>query len=241
MADLHPPVPYSDFTINFPSGDSLFNGAGLLPGLSSSDSTLLSSDESSSFFRFLDKFEWEFDPVLPHGMPVFSPTPSGSDTAAPGSSHSPSHRTSRPPQEPSPNRNTAPGSSTSSSSSPPAPPDPPHHNHTTRTKPLLSTPQKRLNHIMSEQKRRNAIRDGYATLTNMLAPAGAPVGSGIPTRGRPKGSGARGKKGSAGAKGKSGVLFRAVEYCKWLEESCDALRKEVERIEIAAGFGGEIL
>lgn len=90
---------------------------------------------------------------------------------------------------------------------------------------------------MSEQKRRNAIRDGYATLTNMLAPAGAPVGFGIPTRGRPKGSGLRGKKG---AKGKSGVLFRAVEYCKWLEEGCEALRREVDRIEIAAGFGGEV-
>jgi hypothetical protein len=97
----------------------------------------------------------------------------------------------------------------------------------------LSTPQKRLNHIMSEQKRRNAIRDGYATLTNMLAPAGTPVGSGVPTRGRPKGSGARGK--AAGAKGKSGVLFRAVEYCKWIEEGCESLRREVERLEIAAG------
>lgn len=69
----------------------------------------------------------------------------------------------------------------------------------------------------------------------MLAPAGTPVGSGIPTRGRPKGSGRQGK---GGAKGKSGVLFRAVEYCKWLEEGCETLRREVERIEIAGGVTG---
>src|SRR5882757_6607512 len=47
---------------------------------------------------------------------------------------------------------------------------------TTRTKPLLSSPQKRLNHIMSEQKRRNAIRDGYAQLIALLAPSGSAPG-----------------------------------------------------------------
>ena len=98
-------------------------------------------------------------------------------------------------------------------------------------KPLLTDPQKRINHIMSEQKRRNAIRDGYAQLTTLLAPAGAPPGSGMPTRGRPKGSG--GKSRPAGA-GKSGVLLRAVEYCRWLEEGRDALRNEVLRVEAAA-------
>ncbi|KAJ2918422.1 hypothetical protein MD484_g2016, partial [Candolleomyces efflorescens] len=102
-----------------------------------------------------------------------------------------------------------------------------------RPKTLLSTPQKRLNHIMSEQKRRNAIRDGYAQLIALLAPAGSAPGIGMPTRGRPKGSGSRGKGQS---KGKSGVLFRAVEYCKWLEEGRDALREEVLRVESAAGI-----
>ena len=101
---------------------------------------------------------------------------------------------------------------------------------TVRTKPLLSTPQKRLNHIMSEQKRRNAIRDGYAQLIALLAPSGSP-GIGMPTRGRPKGSGTRGKGQS---KGKSGVLFRAVEYCRWLEEGRDRLLEEVTRVESAA-------
>lgn len=86
---------------------------------------------------------------------------------------------------------------------------------------------------MSEQKRRNAIRDGYAQLISLLAPAGAP-GLGMPTRGRPKGSGSRGK--GAQTKGKSGVLFRAVEYVKWLEEGRDALLQEVLRTEAAAGI-----
>ncbi|KAI0278176.1 hypothetical protein BGY98DRAFT_888715, partial [Russula aff. rugulosa BPL654] len=102
-----------------------------------------------------------------------------------------------------------------------------------RNKPLLSSPQKRLNHIMSEQKRRNAIREGYAQLTTLLAPKGAPPGSGMPTRGRPKGSGGRGK---GRTKGKSGVLFRAVGYCRWLEEGIEALKEEVKLVEIAAGI-----
>ena len=87
---------------------------------------------------------------------------------------------------------------------------------------------------MSEQKRRNAIRDGYAQLTTLLAPAGAPPGTGMPTRGRPKGSGAKGK--GRPTAGKSGVLLRAVEYCKWLEEGRAALSEEVKRVEAAAGL-----
>ncbi|PAV17059.1 HLH transcription factor [Pyrrhoderma noxium] len=106
-----------------------------------------------------------------------------------------------------------------------------------------SDPSKRMNHIMSEQKRRNAIRDGYAQLTSLLAPAGAPPGTGMPTRGRPKGSGtkagANGANGKAGGRpgaGKSGVLLRAVEYIRWLEEGRDALLEEVRRVETAAGL-----
>jgi len=89
-----------------------------------------------------------------------------------------------------------------------------------------------MNHILSEQKRRNAIRDGYLQLTTLLAPAGAPPGSGMPTRGRPKGSGGRGR----GSKGKSGILFKAREYIHFLEEGRDALLQEVLRVEAAAGI-----
>ncbi|KIJ27469.1 hypothetical protein M422DRAFT_784889 [Sphaerobolus stellatus SS14] len=106
----------------------------------------------------------------------------------------------------------------------PGPPSPPSPLCSRPQNPLLFTPPKRLDQILSEQKRRNVIRDGYATLTTMLAPAGAPIGSGIPTRGRAKGSG---RQGNGGAKGKSGVLFMAVEYCRWVEEGVAALRVEI--------------
>ena len=91
-----------------------------------------------------------------------------------------------------------------------------------------------MNHIMSEQKRRNTIREGYAQLTALLAPAGASPGTGMPTRGRPKGSGTKGK--SQPGAGKSGVLLRAVEYCRWLEEGRNALLDEVARVETAVGL-----
>lgn len=100
-------------------------------------------------------------------------------------------------------------------------------------KALLSTPQKRLNHIMSEQKRRNAIRDGYATLIGLLAPAGSQCAIAMPSRGRPKGSGGRARNKT---QGKSGVLFRAVEYIAFLEEGRDALAHEVARLERMAGI-----
>lgn len=118
-----------------------------------------------------------------------------------------------------------------STSTPPVPI--PDEKPSARARPLLSSPQKRLNHIMSEQKRRNAIRDGYAQLISLLAPAGSKHEIGMPTRGRPKGSGLRGK---GQTKGKSGVLFRAVEYIHWLEQGRDALRAEVLRVEAAAGI-----
>jgi hypothetical protein len=61
----------------------------------------------------------------------------------------------------------------------------------------------------------------------------------MPTRGRPKGSGRNGGRASnkrgkedqgnngPGTKGKSGVLSRALEYIKWLEEGRDALKEEI--------------
>ncbi|KIJ24229.1 hypothetical protein M422DRAFT_275038 [Sphaerobolus stellatus SS14] len=37
--------------------------------------------------------------------------------------------------------------------------------------------------------------------------------------------------------GEEWVLFWVVEYCRWLEEGVEALRLEVERVEILAGAG----
>jgi hypothetical protein len=89
---------------------------------------------------------------------------------------------------------------------------------------------------MSEQKRRNAIRDGYAQLISLIAPAGSAHAIAMPSRGRPKGSGGRGKNRT---QGKSGVLFRAVEYVRYLEEGRDALLEEILRLEALAGIKPE--
>ncbi|KAG8745563.1 hypothetical protein FRC10_007741 [Ceratobasidium sp. 414] len=130
-------------------------------------------------------------------------------------------------------------------------PLPPPESSSSRTpKPLLTQPQKRLNHIMSEQKRRNAIREGYETLAMLLSPGdvslklvtlaspqgkaqAAAMASEFGYTGRPgraRGSGKNGKAKKMG-KGKSGMLFRAVEFCKFLQHDVDALRAEVTRLE----------
>ncbi|KAH8114423.1 hypothetical protein DFH11DRAFT_1594284 [Phellopilus nigrolimitatus] len=209
-------------------------------------SQLFSASESSNLFGFLDELnDWDFDGDFlnpralqqPNAQPL-SPGPyfgahaeaSSTSSNCPGLGSSSSgsarvHPYPRHKRSPSAQSPDSPNPASSSSNGP---------GPTRSSKPLLTDPQKRMNHIMSEQKRRNAIREGYAQLTTLLAPAGAPPGSGMPTRGRPKGSGTKGK-GRPGA-GKSGVLLRAVEYCRWLEEGRDALLDEVRRVEAAAGI-----
>lgn len=103
---------------------------------------------------------------------------------------------------------------------------------------------------MSEQKRRNAIKEGYETLAMLLSPGdvsfklldlaspqgkaqAAAMASEFGYTGRPgraRGSGKNGKAKKMG-KGKSGMLFRAVEFCKFLQQDVDALRAEVDRLE----------
>lgn len=229
------PPPFSDFEYVF---DPALAGLSppLLPIPSSAD--LFSPSETTDLLGFLDNFNWDFeaDPALtaPYHIPQ-----SARNMDNLGEVVSPI--LPEQPEIPSDTSNARPSSSSSATSSSPS------KQHSTgtkrkrtsaascqtgRAKVLLSTPQKRLNHIMSEQKRRNAIREGYAQLISLLAPAGAQAID-MPTRGRPKGSGSRGKGHS---KGKSGVLFRAVEYCRWLEEGRDALMDEVLRLESAAGI-----
>lgn len=100
-----------------------------------------------------------------------------------------------------------------------------------RPKSLLSAPQKRMNHVKSEKRRRDTIRDGYLTLTKILSPSGPGAEQiAIPRRGRPKGSG-RTSTGKKTGKGKSGVLFRAVEYIRFMEQACEALERECQRLE----------
>ncbi|KAG1825700.1 uncharacterized protein BJ212DRAFT_1249784, partial [Suillus subaureus] len=227
------PPPFSDFEYVF---DPVL--AGLSPPLPiPSSADLFSPSETTDLLGFLDNFNWDFEadptvtaPYIPQGA---------RDLNNSGEIVSPI--LTEQPEMPSDTSNTRPSSSSSATSSSPSKQDSMGTKRkrasaascqTGRTKVLLSTPQKRLNHIMSEQKRRNAIREGYAQLISLLAPAGAQAID-MPTRGRPKGSGSRGK---GHTKGKSGVLFRAVEYCRWLEEGRDALIDEVLRLEAAAGI-----
>lgn len=262
---LQPPPPYDDFSFNYeparnyivPSPPSLPPSAGLF-----------SQSETTDFFGFLDNFSFDIDnldaqvngPMDPppglaqrhHQQDAEYPPSATLQSVLAQSMSLPQSQNQRPSAEPPSNmppplsqqppplgsvspRTSERRGSTSSSSSSPADAA---AAAAARSKALLTTPQKRLNHIMSEQKRRNAIRDGYVQLTTLLAPAGAPPGAGMPTRGRPKGSGARGGRGrgTAGFKGKSGILFRAVEYIHWLEEGRDALQEEVAKVEAAAGI-----
>ncbi|KAG1749774.1 uncharacterized protein EDB91DRAFT_1109608 [Suillus paluster] len=221
------PPPFSEFDYAF---DPALSGLSppLLPIPSSAD--LFSPSETTDLLGFLDNFNWDFDvdpilaaPYIPqntrnldHSGDIASPVLSEQQMPSDTRPSSSSSATSSQPDSRGTKRKRASAPSC----------------QTGRAKVLLSTPQKRLNHIMSEQKRRNAIREGYAQLISLLAPAGAQAID-MPTRGRPKGSGSRGKGQS---KGKSGVLFRAVEYCRWLQEGRDALRDEVLRLEAAAGI-----
>ncbi|KAF8808039.1 hypothetical protein BYT27DRAFT_7190147 [Phlegmacium glaucopus] len=258
-SSLQPPVPFVDFEFTFdPSLSNLFPNPPPLP----SSADLFSPAETTDLLGFLDNFgdfTYDFNPAsneytskqdlydhvptttAPYSNPHMHTVPERS-TRSKAKARSASVRGSQKsfklvrPLLDDESRAISQARSTTSESSSTTPSivsiDPLPGVTTARTKPLLSTPQKRLNHIISEQKRRNAIRDGYAQLIALLAPAGSTSGIGMPTRGRPKGSGNRGKGQS---KGKSGVLFRAVEYCRWLEEGRDRLRDEVIRAETAAG------
>ncbi|KAI0660657.1 hypothetical protein C8Q70DRAFT_913411 [Cubamyces menziesii] len=254
-----PPVALDDFQFFNPA---LHAPLPPPPPLPPSDG-LFSASETTDLFGFLENFDWDFnlDSQLPdvppeplYHSPLQETAPPGLDQLPPSSSlftsqsdprQQPSQQRTQPPQQ---HRQQPPQqpvfvhhadvkpsivtrSRSPSSSASPSSRETPGAN-AARVKAPLSTPQKRLNHIMSEQKRRNAIRDGYLQLTTLLAPAGAPPGSGMPTRGRPKGSGSRGR----GTKGKSGILFRAKEYIRWLEEGRDALLEEVIKVETAAGI-----
>ncbi|KAH7930495.1 hypothetical protein BV22DRAFT_1028217 [Leucogyrophana mollusca] len=244
-----PPVPFADFEYAF---DPVLSGLFPPPLPLPSSADLFSPSETTDLLGFLDNFNWEFegDPSLNDTQnPPHIPYPSDTldtlpDAQPPSNAGQATHPT--PSEVSSGDTIEQPTPDSEDAGRQPNPPVPPTKSgaqnskrkgaaaprQTTRVKPLLSSPQKRLNHIMSEQKRRNAIRDGYAQLISLLAPDGAHALD-MPTRGRPKGSGSGGKGQS---KGKSGVLFRAVEYCRWLEEGRDALREEVLRVEAAVGL-----
>ncbi|KAM0746190.1 hypothetical protein T439DRAFT_350699 [Meredithblackwellia eburnea MCA 4105] len=112
----------------------------------------------------------------------------------------------------------------------------------------LTESQKRSNHILSEQKRRNAIRSGFKDLVDLLqageAMSGVVVAGGMDegdstTGKKAGGSGTgrgRGRKGDAGAgASKSVVLDKAASYILWLERGNQGLLDEVKRVEGVLG------
>ncbi|PHZ07513.1 HLH-domain-containing protein, partial [Rhizopus microsporus ATCC 52813] len=70
-------------------------------------------------------------------------------------------------------------------------------------KELLTEEEKRANHIASEQKRRSTIRNGFKELSEL-----------VPTLKNINNS-------------KSTVLFKAVEYIKYLEKRNNSLRDKI--------------
>ena len=119
----------------------------------------------------------------------------------------------------------------------------------TRRAPLTEG-QKRSNHILSEQKRRNAIRSGFKDLVDLLtagetasaisiAPPLETVVEETTAGGKKKkakGSGrGRGRKGEIGAgASKSVILEKASMYISWLRYGNEALEEEVKRVEALA-------
>lgn len=261
---IQPPAPFEDFTYAFdPALSTIFPSPPPLP----SSADLFSPSETTDLLGFLDNISWDLeaevnnainlpsahppqfhDPEMPPDTPVPVPLVTMTLQSALAMTMSEKGKEAARLSQPSPSLQSTrsqPARTTRSARRPPAVTTTSSSStqsaaslEADKSKQLLSTPQKRLNHIMSEQKRRNAIRDGYVQLTTLLAPAGAPPGAGMPTRGRPKGSGTRAGRGrgAGGFKGKSGILFRAVEYIHWLEEGQDALLEEVLKVEAAAGI-----
>ncbi|SAM08847.1 hypothetical protein [Absidia glauca] len=112
------------------------------------------------------------------------------------------------------------------------PPPPPHHHsdrpisssHSSSTstrrnksnKELLTEEEKRSNHIASEQKRRSTIRTGFKDLTDI-----------VPTLKNLNNS-------------KSTVLFKAVDYIKYLEKRNKSLREKMESLEVRIKVEGQV-
>ncbi|KAH8930124.1 hypothetical protein BT69DRAFT_1255521 [Atractiella rhizophila] len=101
---------------------------------------------------------------------------------------------------------------------------------------LLSESQRRSNHILSEQKRRNAIKIGFQELVDILnlmeEQSGISIkvleGGGDEGKGMKRGRGRKAEVG--GGASKSLILEKAVDLVKWTEEGNRALRDEVERL-----------
>ncbi|KAG8904174.1 hypothetical protein FRB99_002122 [Tulasnella sp. 403] len=274
---LVPPPPFADFDFSLtpatsevtPYHSSLMVDYDLSRSQVTEPSTfppaLLSTSEQTDLLGFLDRFEWDFDPALPSGLPEFpkshladenhpaltlqshplsdnaastllSDSPSQLENPLRTSSSNPTPIIAIQPapaelssQRPAKRRKSSPSDDPSLKDSPSS-----ALNEKPARKPLLTQPQKRLNHIMSEQRRRTAIKEGFIAIEKLIAPdpsyTGPPPTLPIPLDkdGKPK----KGVKAKAlRGKGKMGSLFRASEFLGFLEQGIAALESEVERLE----------
>ncbi|QRW01727.1 helix loop helix DNA-binding domain protein [Ceratobasidium sp. AG-Ba] len=214
-------------------------------------STLLSSAEESNIFNYLDAFDWELDESVGAGMPPFDPSlpaagppmpvqhmdvdPYFADVQRPAQMH--------PFNAPHPQHQSSPLLPPPSPSAISAPIDPgifalcariielkrPNSQATAHTAPETTEPH----HVRTKATQRDSrgIRDARnASLPRRRAAAMASEFGYTGRPGRARGSGKNGKAKKMG-KGKSGMLFRAVEFCKFLQQDVDALRAEVDRLE----------
>lgn len=122
---------------------------------------------------------------------------------------------------------------------------------------LLTTKEKRTNHILSEQRRRDTVKESFSALTALLslppsysvplAPASAnntaskdkPTAREEPDKGKSTAA-AKPKERNRRAPGpgrgpsKASALHRAVGLIRWLEEGNEYLTNEVSRLETAS-------
>lgn len=156
---VQPPVPFADFEFTFdPALSNLFPPQPPLPP----SAELFSASETTDLLGFLDNFSWEFDTIEPeqstHQSTVLPPYSNPHLDIEPSTRQRPNTRSRGhftpadildSPVEVNDTRTShahpsTPGNNTLSDLSP--------SSSAARPKTLLSTPQKRLNHIMSEQK-----------------------------------------------------------------------------------------
>ncbi|KAI9340147.1 Myc-type, basic helix-loop-helix domain-containing protein, partial [Zopfochytrium polystomum] len=78
-------------------------------------------------------------------------------------------------------------------------------------KELLTEEEKRTNHILSEQRRRNVIRNGFQTLAELVPSLGVGTGMG---------------------KSKSVILTRTAEYIRTIEEQNRRLQETLSGLEV---------
>ncbi|KAK0543682.1 hypothetical protein OC845_005992 [Tilletia horrida] len=146
--------------------------------------SLFDASEQSFLLSFLSGFDGEFNPSLPDNLPSFADA--AARVAAQGPPHpiSPPHLSSRPPPKPSRTMSTSSSSLTLTASNSGAGGAADEVSLVRRTsghagpgatggvgssrRELLTDSEKRQNHILSEQRRRNYIREGFKELVELL-------------------------------------------------------------------------